>query len=107
MTQLTPDKYVVLPLPDNDSTYNMRMFYALKPTTTATGMDEAVFNELEEAVLHGALQHLLVLPSVPWGDRELASYHSKQYLREVTMRRANANLGNMRATVTVRTPRFA
>lgn len=107
VTQLTPDKYIVLPLPDGDRTYNMRMFYALKPTTTASGMDEAIFNELEEAILHGALQHLLVLPSVPWADRELASYHAKQYLREAAMRRANANLGNMRATVRVRMPGFA
>lgn len=106
ITQLTPEKFIVLPLPDGEKTYTMRMFYALKPSTDATGMDQAVFNELEEAILHGALQHLLVLPNVPWKDRELAAYHAKQFLRESNMRRANANLGAGRAVLTARLPGF-
>jgi hypothetical protein len=70
-------------------------------------MEEAILNELEEAIVHGALQQLLVLPSVNWGDRELATYHAKQFLREVTERRARANLGNMRGTLVATAPRFA
>ena len=107
ITQLTPDKYIVLPLPDDEKTYTMRMFYALKPTRDADGMDEAIFNELEEAILHSALQHLLVLPNVAWSDRELASYHAKQFLREMVERRARANLGNMRGTMRATAPKFA
>jgi hypothetical protein len=107
ITQVTPDKYVVLPLPDDTKPYALRLFYALKPSRTATGMEEAILNELEEAIVHGALQQLLVLPSVNWGDRELATYHAKQFLREVTERRARANLGNMRGTLVATAPRFA
>jgi hypothetical protein len=107
VTQLTPDKYIVLPTPDNAKTYTVRMFYALKPSRDADGMDEAVFNELEEAILHSALQYLLVLPNVAWSDRELASYHAKQFLREMVERRARANLGNMRGTLSAVAPRFA
>lgn len=106
VVQLTPDKYIVLPLPDADKTYTMRLFYALKPTRTAEGMDEAVFNDFEEAILHSALQHLLVLPNVSWADRELATYHAKQALREVTARRARANLGNMRGSMRAVFPGF-
>lgn len=107
VTQVTPDKYVVLPLPDDAKVYALRMFYALKPSRNAVGMDEVLFNELEEAILHGALQHLLVLPNVSWSDRELATYHAKQFLREITERRARANIGNMRGTLTATAPRFA
>lgn len=107
ITQLTPDKYVVLPLPDDGETYVVRMFYALKPSRSADGFDETVFNDLEEAILHSALQHLLVLPNVVWSDRELASYHAKQFLREVTERRARANLGVARGTVRATAPKFA
>ena len=107
LTQLTPDKYIVLPLPDDEKTYTMRMFYALKPSRNADSMDEVIFNELEEAVLHSALQHLLVLPNVAWSDRELASYHAKQFLREMVERRARANLGNMRGTMRATAPKFA
>lgn len=107
ITQLTPDKYIVLPLPDDEKTYTMRMFYALKPSRNADSMDEVIFNELEEAILHSALQHLLVLPNVAWSDRELASYHAKQFLREMVERRARANLGNMRGTMRATAPKFA
>jgi hypothetical protein len=97
--QLTADKYIVLPLPDKAKTYMMRMFVALKPKRTATGMDEAIFDEIEDVLVHGALQHLLVIPNKNWSDRELAAYHAKQYLFHVNERRARANLGNMRGTL--------
>lgn len=104
--QLSPDKYLILPLPDDDQVYEMRMFLALKPKRTATGMDEVVFNELEDVILHGALQHLLVLPNVSWSDRELAAYHAKQYVYHISERRARANLGNMRGVMTARMQSF-
>lgn len=107
ITQLTPDKYIVLPLPDNEKPYTVRMFYALKPTRVAAGMDQVVFNDLEDVIVHGALQQLLVMPSVAWSDRELASYHAKQGLFTLTERRARANLGNARGTLVATYPKFA
>lgn len=106
-TQLSPDKYVVLPLPGADETLTMRLFYALKPSKTAEGMDEAIMDELEDVIVHGALQQLLVMPKVVWQDTVLASYHAKQYLSRVMERRARANLGNARGSMTVRFPGFA
>jgi hypothetical protein len=107
VTQLTADKYIVLPLPDAERVYTMRMFYALKPTRNASGMDANLLNELEEAVVHSALQHLLVMPGVAWSDRELAAYHAKQGLFVTTERRARANLGNARGTMRATAPKFA
>lgn len=104
--QLSPDKYIVLPLPDADRTYEVRMFLALKPKKSATAMDEVVFDDLEETIMHGALQHLLVLPNTNWSDRELASYHARQYTYNVAERRARANLGNMRGMMRVRMQPF-
>jgi hypothetical protein len=107
VTQLSPDKYIVLPLPDAEVVYSIRMFYALKPTRTAAGMDQVVFNDLEEVISHSALQTLLVMPGVAWSDRELASYHAKQALYSTTERRARANLGNARGTMVASAPKFA
>jgi hypothetical protein len=107
LTQLTPDKYVVLPLPDDERAYTLRMFYALRPASTAEGMDGVVLDELSEAIVHSALQQLLVMPGVAWSDRELAAYHAKQALRDTTERRARANLGNARGVLRATAPRFA
>jgi hypothetical protein len=105
--QLTPDKYIVLPLPDNLKQYEMRMFYALKPKRDATGMDKAIMDELEDVIVHGTLQELLVMPNVAWTDRELATYHAKQFLSMTTERRARANLANVRGSIAARGYRFA
>ena len=64
------------------------------------------FDELEEAIMHGALQHLLVLPNTNWSDRELAAYHAKQYVYQTSERRARANLGNARGMVRARMQPF-
>ena len=98
---LTPDKYVVLPQPD-DGGYVMRMFYALKPTISADGMDEHVLNDIEETVVHGALQELLSMPDTNWSDKSLATYHAKQFLFFVTERRARANLSTNRGPMTAK-----
>jgi len=102
LTQLTPDKFIILPLPDDEKTYTLKLIYALKPKRDAVGMPAHILDEIEEAVVHGALQELLILPNQPWTDRELATYHARQFTFKVTERRARANIGNMRGTVTAR-----
>lgn len=107
ITQLTPEKYIVLPLPGADQVYTLRMFYALKPSKAASGMDEVVMAELEDAIIHGALQQLLVMPKVSWNDNTLASYHARQFLFRLTERRARANLNNNRSSLTARGGSFS
>lgn len=107
ITQLSPAQFTVLPPPNADRTYTLRMIYALKPSRVADGMDENVLSQLEEAVVSKTLQDLLVLPGTAWADRELASYHAKQFLARVSENRAHANIGRMRASLTARAPRFA
>jgi hypothetical protein len=106
ITQLTPDKFIILPLPDDEQEYKVRMFVALKPKRNATGMDEFVFNELEDIIMHNALQHLLVLPSQAWSNQDLAAYHARQYVFQVAERRARSNLTNARGTFRVQMQPF-
>lgn len=99
--QLDPDNYVLAPLPDASKAYDIKMIVVLKPLRTATGMDKTIFDDLENVIMHGALQHLLVMPNKNWSDRELATYHAKQYLSKITERRARANIGAARASMSV------
>jgi len=105
--QITPDKFIVLPTPDDARTYAMRMFYALKPRRDADGMDSAILDELEDVIVHGALQQLLLLPNTSWSNADLATYHARQYTFQLTERRARANLSNMRGPLLARFPTFA
>lgn len=105
ITQLSPDRFIVLPLPD-DAPYSLRLFLALKPKRDATGMDSTVLDELEEAITHAALQYLLIMPNVTWSNRELAVYFGKLSLYQTTERRARANLTTARGAVLARFPKI-
>jgi hypothetical protein len=99
--QVSPITFHVALVPDN-STDTMEMFVTQRPTRASTGMNEAVMDDVEDAIVHGALQHLLTLPERTWSDNELAAYHAKQFIFKVTDRRARVNLGAARAAPTVR-----
>lgn len=86
----TTRKFAVLPAPDVAGSIELRA--VLKPLRTAIGMEDEPFNELEDAFVHGALQYLLVAKDKFWSDRELASYHAKQFLAQLMEHRARVNL---------------
>ena len=107
ITSIDPDNFAVAPVPDGNVNYNVRMIVALKPLRTAEEMDKTALDDLENVIMHGALQHLLVLPDRTWSDRELASYHAKQFAYKLSERRARANLGTGRGSMRVQNQRFA
>lgn len=101
IVHLDADTFGIAPAPDGDENYDLKMVVALKPLRSARGMDQTAMDDLETVIMHGALQELLVLPNKNWSDRELAAYHAKQFLFQATERRARANLGAGRATMSV------
>lgn len=107
LSQFDPDHFVVAPVPDATRPYDMKMFVALRPSITARGMDQTAFDECEQLIIHGALQYLLILPDKSWTDRELGTYHAKQFAYKTAARRAKANLGVARASMTVQMRPFA
>ena len=107
ITQLDPDHFMVAPQPDATVSYDIRMIICLKPLRTSTKMDKSVLDDLETVIMHGALQHLLVLPDRSWSDRELAAYHAKQFIFKLAERRARTNLGASRASMRVQMQNFA
>ena len=102
ITHVDPDTFYVVPPPNSDTTYDIKMFVALKPLRTATGMDKSILDDIETVVMHAALQSILVIPEQTWTDRELAAYHAKQYAFKGAERRARTNLGSGRSAMTVR-----
>lgn len=107
VVHIDADTFYVAPPPNDDINYDVRMTVALKPLRTATGMDQTVMDDLENVIMHGALQHLLTLPERTWTDFELAAYHAKQYAFKSAERRARVNVGSGRAVITARNVSFA
>lgn len=97
--RITPCDFIVLPKPGAGTVFSVRPYVILRPTKTATGMEDCILSDLEEAIIHGALQELLLIPGAKWTDRDLATYHAKQFTFKVSERRARSNLGFSRGAL--------
>ena len=67
----------LVPEPDVDGTLTMTV--ALKPSPDATGIDDSIFNEFRDVIVHGALSKLMLSPKKPYSDPQLATYHAQQF----------------------------
>lgn len=67
----------LVPIPDVAGT--LKLTVALKPSPTATGVDDNIFNEYREAIVHGALAKLMLSPKKPYTSPNLATYHQQQF----------------------------
>lgn len=102
VTMVSPQRYIVLPLPDDEETYTIRMWLALKPLRTATEMDEQAFNELEDLFLWGALETLFSMPGKPWTNPDYAVHYGNKFREGYLEKRRRANIGHVRGPMSVR-----
>lgn len=72
-----PISITLYPVPDVAGT--LRLKVALKPTPAADGVDDVIYDEYREAVVHGALSKLLLSPKKPYTDVTLANYHAQLF----------------------------
>lgn len=91
--QYTPTIYNITPVPDSVTTYNLKMRVYLKPTTSATGMEDDVLNDNQELIITGAVHKLLMQPKRPWSDVEVAGYYGKQFSFRLHTARSRVALG--------------
>lgn len=103
VTMVSPQRYVVLPLPDNAETYTARMWLALKPLRDADEMDEQAFNELEDLFVWGALESLFSMPNKPWTNPEYSVHYGQKFREGYLEKRRRANIGHVRGPMSVRT----
>ncbi|SOD42370.1 phage adaptor protein [Nitrosovibrio sp. Nv4] len=66
-------------VPEPDVSGTLTMIVALKPSVDATGVDDLLFNEYREAIVHGALSRLMLSPKKPYSSAQLAAYHAQQF----------------------------
>lgn len=91
----------IYPVPDAVQTYTLYLYAAIRPTTSATGMESTVYNTYRRAIYHGTLHELMAMPKRPWSDDKKADYHGKQWEFFVNNARARANKGFSRAVISV------
>lgn len=67
----------LVPNPDIEGTLNMTV--ALKPDDRATGIDDTIFVEFRDPIVHGAKARLMLSPRKPYTNAELGTMHMHEF----------------------------
>lgn len=78
----TPSGLRLVPKPDLVGT--LTLIVALKPDDDAIGIDDEIYQEYREAIIHGAKARLMLSPRKPYTDAALASFHMGQFTAKTT-----------------------
>lgn len=106
VTGVSQQRFIVLPLPDAEETYELRFWLALKPEREATEMDTQAFEELEDSIVYGALETLFAMPNKTWTNPEYSVHYGSKFREECLEKRRRANLGHVRGPMSVRSARW-
>ncbi|ARO87839.1 hypothetical protein EBAPG3_008710 [Nitrosospira lacus] len=67
----------LVPIPD--AAGMLTMVVALKPSAGSVEIDDMLFNEFRESIVHGALAQLMLSPKKPYTNAQLATHHERQF----------------------------
>ena len=96
---------VLVPIPD--AAYPIRLLVSLKPTQTAQGVDELVFEEHKEAIKFGALAYLMMMPNVAWSNPNGSIFYQQQFEEKTNAAKVKAERGeNLRKSFRVKANYF-
>jgi hypothetical protein len=73
----SPAMLTLVPTPNVPGTLKLEV--VLKPSPIADGVDEDIFDEYREAIVHWALARLMLSPKKPYTNPSLATYHMQQF----------------------------
>ena len=66
-------------VPKPDVAGSLSLVVALKPSNVATGVDDDIFDQFRECIVHGALAMLMLSPKKPYTDGSLGLVHQQQF----------------------------
>lgn len=90
--------YSLYPIPKETARLALTMRVALKPTRSATSIDDFIFEEYAETIGHGAIARLALSQGKPYSDLKLAAARNGMYLTGVNVARDRAQKGYVRSS---------
>lgn len=65
-----------------DRSYEFRGYGVLKPTLSATGIEDFIFETHGRAIACGAIASLTIIPGKEWTNPDLANYYKAKFLKQ-------------------------
>lgn len=98
--------FSVYPIPQKTDAQSITMRVALKPTRSATTIDDLIYEEYAETVGRGAVSRLAISPGKPYSDEKLAAVSNALYLAGLNVARDRAQKGYVRSSKQVKLRRI-
>jgi hypothetical protein len=95
----TPDGTVML-YPFPDGVYPVRTMVVLKPTRSATAVDDILFESWGDVVASGALARILAMPGTAWANPSIARIHYETFRQGIN--RSEVEFRRQRTTLEMR-----
>lgn len=76
---LQPDESTIILNPVPSSIEEVRIMVALRPTQASGGVDSAIYERFQDAIMSGALARLMAMPGVAWSNTALADWHARAF----------------------------
>jgi hypothetical protein len=106
LLQKEPRTFSVYPIPDETARLALTLRVALKPTRSASTIDNIIYEEYAETIGHGAVSRLALSPGKPYSDVKLAAARNGLYLAGLNVARDRAQKGNVRQSKHVKMRRI-
>jgi hypothetical protein len=103
-TEVSPSVVALMPVPD--AAYPVTIRAAMKPKRSATQIEDVLYENWAEEIVHGALFRLFSMAGMPWQSDGMATTHLALYKVGINKALLEATRGRTRAERVVRVPRI-
>lgn len=98
--------FSVYPIPNVKDSLAITLRVALKPTRSATTIDDLIYEEYAETIGRGAVTRLALSPGKPYSNAQIAAASNALYIAGLNVARDRAQKGYVRASKQVRLRRI-
>jgi hypothetical protein len=98
--------FSVYPIPNVRDSLALTLRVALKPTRSATTIDDLIYEEYAETIGHGAITRLALSQGKPYSSQQVGATNNALYISGLNVARDRAQKGYVRASKQVRIRRI-
>lgn len=98
--------FTLLPVPDETVAQSLTMRVALKPTRSATTVEDVFYEDYAEIIADGALSKLMLIPAQKFTNPQMAGIHNQKFVMGINKIKQIATRGFVRSNVKINIPRI-
>lgn len=98
--------FTLFPIPDETKASSLTMRIAMKPSRSATTMQDVLYEDYAEPIASGTLSRLMLTPNKPYTNTQLAVAHQSLFVGGINKAKQLANRGFVRSEIKLKIPRI-